>query len=420
MKKSILTMCVLSLAAQASFATQNRVAALGGETAMIVDDDTNIDLFPQHINRQNLFRLTSVDTGTPNYALITGESGKKWGLFGGTAQQNDFLDIYKSLDANSAIKLGFSVGRHSEENVTDNKEASPADSKITEKNSYFNLAVNGTYGTTKGDTEMAIQGIFAYGPNAISGLASGLTGPFGTYEGEIVAGGATTKADGEGNQFALSAIASVRKPMKIAMFNQAFAQGSFTYGKNSDSSDSTAGGTTTVDRDASDSSLILAGRVLLFDEKKIGEKSKVIYGMAAGGYIRRDSATIKASTNDPVADKQTITELVITAPQVRMGLESDMKYGVLRFGIARNFTLLNYDSRKQEPENGAAADSNSQSTFDIATTGSYTFSSGVGFNYKNLQLDLNLNNTFWVRGPQFLFDSAAGQLGTSADLLYTF
>ena len=91
-KSSVLATCVLMAISQASFATSTRVTALGGETGMIVDDDTNIDLFPQTINRQNFVRLSGIQTGAPDYAIITGNAGDKWGAIWRHASRERFLE----------------------------------------------------------------------------------------------------------------------------------------------------------------------------------------------------------------------------------------------------------------------------------------------------------------------------------------
>ena len=416
MKKTALFICMLTAFSQTSFATQNRVTALGGEVAMISDDDTNIDLFPQHINKQNLLRLTRIHSTTPDYAVITGKPGDKWGLYGGTVQQNDFLNIFKSLDANSAVKLGFAIGRHSEEDVTNNKEASPADDSGTEKNSYYTLAIDGIFGTTKDDTEMSVRGVFSYGPNAIASVTAGgsaLAGPFGTYEFSGTTAGTAIKADGEGNQTVLMGVASVRKPMKVAIFTKAFAQGSALYSSSSSSLSTGA----TKNEDSSASTISLFGRALLFDEKQINDSSKLVYGIGGQGTLSRINSKDKVTSED---DKR--TTLTITGPQIRMGAETKLKYGTVRFGIARDFALLTYDSHSETvvEAGGTNNNENSDKTFSIATTGTYSVSTGFGLEYNNLKLDVTLSRFFWVHGPQMVFDSQNGTLATSADVIYTF
>ena len=414
MKKSLLAICILLFASQYSFATSNRIGALGGETAMNPNDDTNIDLFPQHINKVNLMRLTNIQSTTPSYAVITGEPGAKWGLYGGTIQQNDFFNIFRSLGANSAAKLGFAVSRFSEENKTNNKEASPANNSTTDKNSYYSLSVDGIYGKDMGDTEVSIRGIFSYGPNAIAtvgAIGSTNAGPFGTFEYTDITDTTTTDSDGEGNQTLISAVASARKPMKIAVFSKVFANAFATLAK---SSSSLATGTTKLE-DESSSTIALGGRILLFEEKKIGEKSRVIYGVGAQGAITRVKTEDKAPSTDAKA-----TTLTVTGPQIRLGAESDLKYGTVRFGIARDFTLLNYTSGSTTTVGGTENDTTNTKSLSFANSGVYAVSTGFGIEYKSLAIDVSLSRFFWVHGPQMFFDSQNGTIATSADVIYTF
>jgi len=415
MKKRVLVTCmILALSSQSGFATESRIAALGGEIAMITDDDTNIDIFPQTINRQNLFRISNISSNTPNFAVITGEKGDKWGLDGGSNQQNDFFNIYRSLGNNKAVKLGVAVGRYSEENIADNKEASPGNIKTTEKNSYFNLMIDADYGETKNNVEKAIYGVFSYGPNTIDAVTGSLLrDQFGTYANNNVTGATTTKQDGKGNKLLLGAAASLRKPMKIAVFNKVYASGSAYY-----SSDSASLSTGAVkNQDTSSSEIFLSGRVLMFDEKKVGNKSRVYYGL--GG---RASLTKTKTLDKVTSDENNETSLSISGPQFRMGAETALKHGVVRFGITRDFDLFSYNSKTQTPKIGAVNDANSQKILDIGigTSGSYSVSTGFGLEYNDLKIDFILRNIFWLSGPQMIFDARNGTIATSASMLYVF
>ena len=409
MKSSVLATCVLMAISQASFATSTRVTALGGETGMIVDDDTNIDLFPQTINRQNFVRLSGIQTGAPDYAIITGNAGDKWGLYGGTLQENDFLNIYRSLGSDAAVKLGVRVWRHSVERTNDNHEA--VVSKSESKNSYVDLALDGTYGVSKGERELAGKIVLAYGPNSINAISG--VGRVGTFEASQTNGVTTTTADGEGNNFALLAAAFVRQPMQMAMFSKVYGAGLFSYLSQSSSFSS---GSVKAE-DTSGSTITLAGNVLFFDEKKIADNTQVFYGLGGGASISNFKSKDKVTAGE---SKTNIFRL--SGPQIRLGLESDINYGKLRFGIARGIDILNYNSqaRTEAPRVGAANDTNSTKTFDFIGNGVYAFSAGYGVEYKHLKVDITLMNDIWVKGPQKLFSSAAGPLGGEASVIYTY
>ena len=56
----------------------------------------------------------------------------------------------------------------------------------------------------------------------------------------------------------------------------------------------------------------------------------------------------------------------------------------------------------------------------IGRSGSYRIVSGLGYNYKNLQVNVVLNNKLWESGPQMFFDSNLGKIFTTLDLVYSF
>lgn len=403
--------CLILSVSQAGFATQNRISSLGSSTAMVADDDTNIDLFPQTINRQNFLRLDTINSGSPNYAFIMGDAGDKWGLYGGTSQRNDFFNIYRSLGEETAIKLGVKIGRNSVEQNENDKEASVT--KSSEKNAFMDMAVDATYGKNMGERELAANVFFAYGPHTIDAViaSGGLAGPHGSYDFSNTSGATTTKGDGEGNHFAIGGSVSVRQPMQIALFSKAFANAGFSYESYSSSLSS---GTTKLE-DYSDSTIRLSGSILLFEEKNITDSSRLFYGLGSRAIVSLMSGEDKATS-----EKTKDNTLMITAPQIRLGIESDIKYGKLRFGIYRDIDLLNYNSSSETPNNGANNDDNSDKTFDLISDGSYFFGAGYGMQYKNLKIDITISNAFWIRGPQMIFDTQAGALGGSADVIYTF
>lgn len=377
---------------------------------MISDDDTNIDLFPQTINRQNFVRLTGIDSGAPSYAIITGNAGDKWGLYGGTENKNDFLNVYRSLGNDAAVKLGAKFGRHSLEKSDDEKEAAVA--KGNSKNSYIDLELDATYGANMGDRETAVKVLFAYGPNSIAAVPI----KSGTYEDSRTNGTTTTKRDGEANDFMLKAAAFVRQPMQVAMFTKVLASASFSY--LSHSSTLTSNNTKVVDKTGS--TLSLAGSALLFDEKKIADNTRVFYGLGANALIEKMSNESKLTGGGKTKN----TTFRITGPAIKLGLESDINYGKLRFGISRSIDVFNYDSTDETKEKTPPGDVNNDTaestTFDFIGNGAYQFAAGYGVEYKHLQVDITLMNDIWVKGPQKLFSSAAGPLGAEASVIYTY
>jgi len=400
---------ILFILPQWAFATPNRVAALGGSIAMLPDDDTNIDLFPQHINRWNLVMLSGIDSGTPNYAIVIGEPGDKWGLYGGQGQVDDFFNLYRSIDANSAIRISMQLSRHDHEVSNNNNEDAPGNSSQTEENKYNNIDLQARYGINVGEQEMAAFFRFAYGPGTVGNLA--FENLIGDYSSNSTTGTTKSSSSGDAKQTVFQIGVNLRRQIGFKLLNKVFAAATLTRtsGESNFSTD------TTIIRDEDESSISASGALMLFTEKRIAENSRLIYGVGASGSVT--SSEGKDKINDTSFDSKS---LLIVSPQIRLGLETDIKFGKLRFGLQRDLNFLFYRDRDSKIQSGTNSDSNGEKRFDFLQNGSYTFTSGIGFEYKKLAIDLTLNNQIWTSGPQMLFDTGNGGIGVSADVIYTY
>ena len=110
----------------------------------------------------------------------------------------------------------------------------------------------------------------------------------------------------------------------------------------------------------------------------------------------------------------------LVAPIMNIGLEAKLKYITLRFGMERQITTLGFTSSKNVYVSNSVDDEDTYSTFSLGGNGVYSYNAGMGFNYGTLQLDILINNTFWITGPQMIFNDLYGTLGVCADLVYTF
>lgn len=424
MKKLIYVGLGLFCVTQATLATEARVYTLGGETAMLMDDDTNIDLFPQSINKWNLFRVANVheanDAGNDGeYAVLVGEPGDKWGLYGGQNNSNEFLSVYRSLGADKGVKFGFNFNTDKSENNP--RDPGDPDSKISR------LGFNAIYGVTQGTTELAFS--FAYAKNPVVGALDNFgdgesftpvcqdTGTTNTYSFGIpdvfVPGfgdgcAETTTSTGTNSNRKDSVIllrADVRKPQNIAVFNTLYANAYLmnrkaTYSTNAPSSNEEKGNA-------------IGANALLFNKKAFNTTDSFFYGVGFGlGYGK-----LKHTQTVNISDNRTAT--LIGGPRIRLGLEKDIKYGALRFGINRDIDFIS-----SSKEDGSAAGVSTGTSKDSGTgrNDSYSIITGWGMDYKNLKIDIVLNSRFWNSGPQMIFDSNNGTdtLGTRADIIYTF
>jgi len=406
MKKIIIIglLCI----SQNIFATTNRIAAMGGEIAMLPDDDTNIDLFPQHINRWQLLRLSNISSGEPDYAIVIGEKGDKWGLYGGQNEVGDFFNIYHSFNETTAIKASLLLATHNHEQESDNNETPVTKSKADNEYGDFDLRLR--FGQTRGERELAGSLQYANGPGV---LENAIIDDFhGNYDASFTQGTNTSSQSGEADVKFLRLGFDLREPRKIALFNHLYINAQLT---KFDLEERLESAGNAIEHDNFDQWSI-SGFILLFNQKKIADHSVLVYGIGTSAIASRSVIEDKA---DPT-DRTRINSIRIGGPHIRLGLETDIKYGKLRFGIQRNMDLYVYRDARNTFQSGANSDDVDDLESGIGKNASYAFVSGYGMEYKNLKIDLTLNNNFWVSGPQMIFDSQFGTFGLSADVLYTF
>ncbi len=407
--KLLIVTCMLSIA----FSTSNRVASMGGDVAMLPDDDNNIYIFPQQINQWSLVRFEGIHGGSPDYLLITGEPGNKWAFYGGLSQKDDFFNIYKSMGENAALKAGFRFGTYSETELMDNNEANPNDDSSEESNKYTSFAVDAEYGFNKGDQEIAARFALSFGPGSISYLVSqGYPGPFGTVESSITQAGATASEDGSASSSSFGLSASLRRPMNLLIFENLYFYVGLS--RTASASDYTDDQNISLE-DNLNSNFNFSASSLLFNNTVLTDNTLLAYGIelrfGLSNYTDEDKIAKETDTG---------SLFIIGGPRFRVGLETGFKYGKLRFGIHRDINFFSRDKDIDESNLGASVDEDEYVVSGIGTNGSYSFVSGLGFSYGNLNLDLTLNNTIWVAGPQMLFDTQVGYLGIAADVSYYF
>jgi len=411
--KIIMKMLMVILMLSIAYSTSNRVASMGGDVVMLPDDDNNIYIFPQQINQWSLIRFEGIQGGSPDYLLITGETGNKWAFYGGASQKDDFFNIYKSMGVNAALKAGFRFGTYSETELEDNKEANPNDYSSEGSNKYTSFGFDAEYGFNKGDQEIAARFALSFGPSSISYLVSqGYPGPFGTVESSITSGGATASEEGSASTSSFGLSASLRQPMNLLIFeNLYFYVGLSRIGSTSEYTDDQ----NTKTEDNLNSAFSLGASSLLFNNTNLTDNTLLAYGIGL-------SFGMSNYSNEDKIDNETDTGSFFTigGPRFRIGLETGFKYGKLRFGINRNINFFNRSKYVNETNSETSVDEDEYVVSGIGSNGSYNFVSGLGFTYGNLNLDLILNNTFWCTGPQMIFNTTYGTLGASADLSYYF
>lgn len=409
MKKLLIVTLVLMFAFSATLATDKRVQALGGNAYMLPGDDQGIGLFPQRINDMNLIYFQDIHLGSPNYLLVVGQPGKTWGFYGGSTQKDDYFNIYRSLGQNAAVRMGFRFGITSEKQVDDDMESPATTSE--EKLGQTSILMDLEYGLDLRDMEVSTIVTFGRTPGYIPSIAES-----GSYTGEFDAAGTKSDAEAKGSRTSLLLQTKARAPRGFFLFDNSYAVFTMQYQGASTLSESTTGATTTTLEDDGSSSFLMSSTYRMFNNMNLADdKIFLVYGLGGGWYFTRD-----VDEDNLSKEKDTDMTFGISGPIVNMGIEAKLKYTTLRFGMERQITTFGYTSNTDETAFGTNNDEDVYSKLTLAANGIYSYNAGMGFNYGDLQIDILVNNNFWIMGPQMMFDARNGTIGICADLIYTF
>jgi len=371
---------------------------------MLPDDDTNIGLFPQRINDFYIARFQSLSAeAAADFLIVTGEKGSRLGFIGGTTMQNNFLNLIYGLSSTSAVQVGLRF------NSASDKTESGTTSKTKDEIKSNNLGINLVYGTDLGDgKELAIGGSFSSGP-----YFENANPPWGTKE---YSSGSDYKTKAEANVSQFSVGLVLRQPYDMFCFDHLVTDVNFGMATGSGKDTQTSGNQTVTNEEREGSMMNINAGMLMFKNKQLTDKALFVFGAGFGF----DYSTQKAEDKLAKLDTTT-TGIIVAGPEIRVGLEAEIaKWLKFRFG-ATNLIDLFYSSKteyKATSNNTEAKTTNTES--GIFKNGQYSFASGFGFKFGNLNIDLQVNEQFWTTGPQMIFNSTWGQMGIRADAVYHF
>ncbi len=413
MKKVMILLVVAILAMSTAIATDKRVLALGSNAYMLPGDVASIALFPQRINDANLIYFTDIQTTTPNYLLVVGEPGSTWGFYGGTTQKDDYFNVIRSLGSTAAFKMGLRLGLTRQNETLDDKETTPTISDETL--SQTNIMLDMEYGMDMGDVEFSSYVTFGRTPDDINTLLGVAPTPHGTFTGEYESSGNSTTEEGKATRTSFAFKVKARANHGLFLFDNSYA--TFALGYQGGASEYTDATNTKIE-DQSDSYFSMSSVYGLFNNLNIaGDNVFIVYGLKGSAFYSHQTYDYKIT---PGESTTTYNYLSIVAPTVNLGLEAELKYATLRFGMVRSLKTLGIATMTRTVDSGTVDDENTTSDIILGANGSYTYNAGLGFNYGALKLDILLNNALWITGPQMIFNSAYGTLGICADLIYTF
>ena len=359
----------------------------------------------------NLVYFEDIHLANPNYLLVVGDPGSTWGFYGGNNEKNDYFNILRSLGSNSAVRVGLRLGIDSHTEIDDDKESSPttSDENITKTD----VMLDFEFGTDMGDTEFSTYFTFGMTPATINFM--GYDGKFtGTYDDPI---NGNTTADGKASMLSFALQTKARTNKGLFFFDNSYAVFSLSYqGQSSELTDPT---NVKVEDESSGGFSIYSTYRLFNNQNLADDKIFLVYGLGGSMnfYTAKDENLLSGSKTE-----DSDLGIGIVSPIFNLGLEAKLKYTTLRFGMERMISTLAYSSSTSIYDDGVGTTDNEDklSDFILGGNGVYNYNAGMGFNYGNLQLDILVNNNFWIMGPQMIFDANFGTLGVCADLVYTF
>lgn len=402
----MILVCINILSAQ-----ESRVMVLGGTAVILPDDNSNIDLFPQKINSFKLCRFEGLQTSSPDYLLVVGERSNKWAFYGGNEYKNDFFNVIKNLTPNSAIKIGFRLGTLNEEKDEKSEKSTSSPSEVKSSNKYTNYGFDIVYGKDSGKNEYAIGAGISSGPGYINSLQNtdwGM-GPHGDFQYKSLQDSTIIDQQaGSASLLNFSIGGHIRRPQNVFIFNNLFARAYFY--KSSKLNNFTSNKTSIEDERVDFSNF--GTNILLFNNKKLPNNFLLVYGLGFG--LNYSSEKLENEISDQKIEEN---HLIIGGPRLRIGLELKINFLQLRFGFIRSIDFYSSGSTFQEI---ATDDEIEIKSSGIGQHGTYSFLSGLGIEYKNFNINLLINNKFWITGPQMLFNDNAGDFALASDIVYNF
>ena len=373
-------------------ASNARLRTLGSEPAMLLEDDVSINLFPQRINDFNIARVEGLGLTDPGYLLLIGDKGDKWGAWGSTSHAEDLLNIYRSLGQASALRLSFRIHREKQNSQT-------SDNEMERMANGFNSAVSYGWDGSKSEREITVG--FSYGPgDTYNG------NQYTNFDYTEFDAADTTTITGTSNDVHIYTGFSNRVESQFFIFENRYDN--VLMGFRSGSNEIARENTKTDENDLSQ--FMITARTFLFNMKDVNDVSKLYYGIGAGlGYLRNIE---KDKINDL---EHTHSALYFGRLRLASGLEISLNNLDLRIGLNRSNTLYRRISNKTE--NNTTTENRIS---EISGNAGYGITTGLGYNYKGLQLNVVLNDQLWSSGPQMLFDSNTGDIFTSLDIVYNF
>jgi len=392
MKKLIAIFFGIMISVSLLMGSQARVSALGNEPAMLINDDVSIDLFPQRINDFSLARVEGLGNIQPGYLLLIGDTGDKWGVWGSSTTTENMFNIYRSMSDQSALKLSFLIGR----DHTYQKNSSQKN-KRTKRNLESTL----TYGWDNINSEKALTVSLDYGPGSDLYDNDNYSSFDYTNYGAID----TTTTSGSAYQLNFTTSFSNRCNQGLLFFNHRYDRVglSFGFGGHEVSTGSQK------NSEGSLSNFSLNARTFTFNTQNLNEQAQLYYGVGTGlGYM---SSTNKDEITDNKSSNHTF---YFGRMNIAAGIETYISNFDFRVGINRTNTLFRSSGSKLE--NGTTTE---DSESHIGSSSGYGIATGLGYNYKDLQINVLLNNNIFNSGPQMIFDSNAGNIFASFDVVYS-
>lgn len=360
----------------------------------------------------NLIYFEDIHLGSPDYLLVVGDSAKSWGFYGGATQRNDYFNIIKSMGGHAAVRMGVRFGITSQTEVDDDKESTPTTSE--EKLSQTNIMVDLEYGMDTKEMELSTAFSFGLTPDNITSLIGLAPTPHGSFTGDYESGGSSTSAEGKSSKLSFALQVKARSNSGLFFFDNSYAV--FGFGYQGGSSEYTSANTKLEDESGNQFAINSTYRV--FNNQNLAnDKIFLVYGLGGSLFFSRTADEGKLSGSE---SKDTDMSFGLVAPIMNIGLEAKLKYTTLRFGMERQITTLGFTATKNVYVSGSVDDEDTYSTFTLGGNGAYNYKAGMGFHYGDLQLDILVNNSFWITGPQMIFNDLYGTLGVCADLVYTF
>lgn len=394
-KNTIMLFMIIGL----TFASDQRVAAMGGNVGFLADDDQSYTMFPAAINHLDYIQVSGAGTGNGSVGLVWGEE-TTWGFSFDGAGDTDGNDMINLLWGNGTYGVSLGIG------------SSQYNSGVEGANDMTSLGINAGFGMNMGFGEIGVD-----------------------FSNSSSDDGMDTTDDPSNMNFNLN----LRRDMNVWLFEKMLVNFSYMDASNNAPTMSTMTETVNFfgmemdvevpvwDADGSFVATNSMGLDLnLFTPLNVSDNVNGIFALGFGfnsgkhtDYVAVEEQELDEYGNETgemvvtgfTAEGAVEKDMsIITLPSATLGVEADVTdWAAVRFGMNHSYVV-----------SGTNGDVKWRGATDYEGNSNFGWAFGLGFDYGSFTLDMVVEEALFNNPVHYVTGRNVDPLSTSASITWKF